>query len=253
MIGRVERAGGVLHARGGGRDDMESRECADVRVYTTWSGADGPGISGTRDAFRFPTVAWGTSKACTDNAWTRGVVTQTADVACRNRQPGRKMGRPHSGLRQDHGVLEDPKSLGVQRMRLSLRQIEPSPHNDACNARSLQKIGRHRFPINNHGRDRLTIVHGLLGREQEGGIAGYSSPRPALHIPPLKLLGMCHQNHCTPIQRSCIEIRQPGLPPPQPQTFKFRSSSQGPSTILALHTPSLPGPITMMAAASSPS
>lgn len=47
-------------------------------------------------------------------------------------------------LRQDHGVLDDPKSLGVQRMHLPLKQIEPSPHKNACNARSLQKIKSHR-------------------------------------------------------------------------------------------------------------
>lgn len=110
---------GVLHARGSGGRDMESRERADVRAYTTWGGADGPEISGARDAFRFPVVAWGTSKACMNNAWTRALVTQTADVACRNRQPGRQMGRPHSGLMQDHGVVDAPKSLGVQRMHLS--------------------------------------------------------------------------------------------------------------------------------------
>lgn len=52
-----------------GVGDEESRERTDVEAYATFGAANGPEISGARDAFRFPIVVRRIFAPLMDNAW----------------------------------------------------------------------------------------------------------------------------------------------------------------------------------------
>jgi hypothetical protein len=65
----IESAVGSVACGAGGIGDEESRERTDVEAYAPCGAANGPEISGARDAFRFPIVVRRISAPLIGDAW----------------------------------------------------------------------------------------------------------------------------------------------------------------------------------------